>query len=70
MFNLISNFIFSDLTIKISPFHLSLIVDAIFVLGIIATLKYKDQIDILYNCIQSLKKNCVTFVKGKLTTNR
>lgn len=70
MFNLISNFIFSDLTIEISPFHLSLIVDAIFVLGIIAALKYKDQIDILYNFIQSFKKNCVNFVKRKLTTKR
>ena len=70
MFNLISNFIFSDLTIKISPFYLSLIVDAIFVLGIIAALKYKEQIDILYNFIQSFKKNCVHFVKRKLTTKR
>lgn len=70
MFNLISNFIFSDLTIEISPFHLSLIVDAIFVLGIIAALKYKDQIDILYNFIQSLKKELFNAVKGKLTTKR
>ena len=70
MFNLISNFIFSDLTIKISPFHLSLIVDAIFVLGIIAALKYKDQIDILYNFIHSLKKELFNTVKEKLTTKR
>lgn len=70
MFNLISNFIFSDLTIEISPFHLSLIVDAIFVLGIIAALKYKDQIDILYNFIHSLKKELFDSVKGKLTTKR
>lgn len=70
MFNLISNFIFSDLTIKISPFHLSLIMDAIFVLGIIAALKYKDQIDILYNFIQSLKKELFNTAKRKLTTKR
>jgi len=70
MFNLIRTFIFSDLTIKISLFHLSLIMDAIFVLGIIAALKYKDQINSLYNFIHSLKKELFDCVKGKLTTKR
>ena len=70
MFNLIRTFIFSDLTIRISPFYLSLLADAFFVLGIIAALIYKDLINSLYNFIHSLKKELFDSVKGKLTTKR